>query len=91
MKTKTVATTLAVLLLLLTAVVAIAAPEPVVARYVVSGGGERVSDGATLVLYSVIGEPVATNLIVTGGYGHAAGFLPGLHTGDYLYMPLVQR
>lgn len=91
MKTKTVATMLAVLLLLLTTVMAVAAPEPMIARHVIAGGGGRISDGATLVLYSVIGEPVATSFSVTGGYGHAAGFLPGLHTGEHLFLPLVQR
>jgi hypothetical protein len=91
MKTKAVAIALAALLLLLAAAVAAAAPDPVLARHVIAGGGSRLSDGATLVLYSTIGEPVATALAVTGDYGQAAGFWPGLSSGDHLYLPVVQK
>ena len=92
MKTKSVTIALAVLLLLLTAVVAVAAPEPVSARHVIAGGGGRISDGATLILYNTIGEPVATHFVLTGDYGQAAGFWPGIFaSGKELYLPLVKK
>ena len=91
MKAKTVPSVVAVLLLLITVATAVAAPDPVLARHVIAGGGGRISDGATLVLHNTIGEPVATHLVVTGDYGQAAGFWPGLYSGEHLFLPLVKK
>jgi len=90
MKTRLVVLSLAVALLLAAAATAVAAPNQVIVRSVIAGGGQ-VSDGATLTVRSSIGEAIAGSPIVAGSHGSAAGFWPGLFSGDFLYLPVVAR
>ena len=91
MKTKLAVFCLALMVLLLAAATAAAAPNPMLVRQVIAGGGGRISDGATLMLSSTIGEPVVGALTITGDYGEGAGFWQGLPARDYLYLPLITR
>jgi len=91
MNAKRCAQVAAVMLLCLTFVTASAAPEPILARSVIAGGGQTVTDGVTLVLVGTIGEPIVGPPQVVGGYQMAAGFWRDLPLPYKMHLPAVRR
>lgn len=91
MNVRHLAFVVAIVLICLSFVGASAAPDPVLVRSVIAGGGQTVTDGATFVLAGTIGEPIVGPSQVVGDYQAAAGFWPMAPLPYRMYMPAVQR
>lgn len=91
MRTKMVVSSLAALLIVLAALTAVAAPDQVLVRQVLAGGGGQIGDGATLLLANTIGEPGVSGPVVVGSIGEAAGFWQGMNTDNRIFLPSIAR
>jgi hypothetical protein len=75
---------------LLVAGLGLAAGETV-GRYVLAGGGQRVSDGSQFVLVGTLGEPVAGAAVFAGNLGLGSGYWAGAGGAHRIYLPVVSR
>jgi hypothetical protein len=91
MNKKRFAQVAAIVLLCLSCVSAAAAPEPVLVRSVIAGGGQTVTDGATMVLAGTIGESIVGPPQAVGGYQVAAGYWRDLPPQYKLHLPILRR
>ena len=68
---------------------ALASNGVTIARSVIAGGGEPVTDGSLYALNGTIGEPVAGAMTLQAGYGLGSGFW--WSPGNKIYLPLVMK
>jgi hypothetical protein len=68
---------------------ALASNGILIQRYVVSAGGEPVTDGSLFILNGTLGEPIASAIVLETGYGLSSGFW---WPREYkVFLPLVVR
>jgi hypothetical protein len=61
-----------------------------IARSVIAGGGEQVTDGSLFILNGTLGEPIVNALTLETDYGLSSGFW--WWPGEFkIYLPLVVK
>ena len=90
MKTGRILALLGVVVLCLGTMTASAAPEPVLVRSVIGGGGQRVAAGS-FVLHGTVGEAIVSQPLAAADCWVASGYWRNLPQDYEVHLPMLRK